>query len=132
MGASFSAAVHAAVLWLWFREGYGSHSFVQPRRHAAHGNYLPNGGAASLYESITPVNSFRVVLNHYFETRYSMLPDRSYRASYQDPFRFEDVTAEIEAAATVGEEKESGTIPALERPPQRARKLPRQVDTSGG
>ena len=39
MGASFSAAVHPAVCWLWFREGYGSHSFAQPACHAAHGNY---------------------------------------------------------------------------------------------
>ena len=40
--------------------------------------YLPAGGAAGLYASITPVNSFRVILDHYFGTQMGLLEDKSY------------------------------------------------------
>lgn len=40
--------------------------------------YLPDGGAKRLYSSITPVNSFRIILDHYFATRLGLLEDRSY------------------------------------------------------
>ena len=40
--------------------------------------YLPNGGNDLLYESISPVNSFRVIFNSYFGANYEILEDRSY------------------------------------------------------
>jgi phosphoglycerol transferase MdoB-like AlkP superfamily enzyme len=39
---------------------------------------LPEGGSAEMYASITPVNSFRFVLNRYFGTQIELLPDESY------------------------------------------------------
>lgn len=39
--------------------------------------FLPNG-YANLYPSITPVNSFRIILNEYFGAAYPLLPDASY------------------------------------------------------
>ncbi len=42
--------------------------------------YLPHGGERDLYPSITPVNSFRVILNRYFGAELPLLPDRSYYA----------------------------------------------------
>ena len=39
--------------------------------------YLPDGGEAGLYASITPVNSFRHVFNYYWGTDYEMLEDVS-------------------------------------------------------
>lgn len=50
--------------------------------------YLPNGGAQSLYESISPVNSFRVVFNSYFGGKYNRLVDTSYYSVYSAPFDF--------------------------------------------
>lgn len=41
---------------------------------------LPDGGVKHLYPGITPVNSFRVVLNHYFGANYELLPDVTYIA----------------------------------------------------
>ena len=38
--------------------------------------YLPGGGEQLLYESISPVNSFRVIFNHYFGADYELLEDR--------------------------------------------------------
>ena len=43
--------------------------------------YLPAGGSELLYPSITPVNSFRAVLNFYFGAGFPMLDDRSYAIS---------------------------------------------------
>ena len=40
--------------------------------------YLPEGGAEDLYPSITPVDTFRVILNRYFGTRLPLLPDRTF------------------------------------------------------
>lgn len=37
--------------------------------------YLPGEGSKLLYESISPVNTFRLILNHYFNGRYDLLPD---------------------------------------------------------
>ncbi len=50
--------------------------------------YLPDGGRDHLYPSISPVNTFRVVLNHYFDARLPLLPDRRYFTTYDWPFRF--------------------------------------------
>ncbi|MBU0686371.1 MAG: LTA synthase family protein [Candidatus Margulisbacteria bacterium] len=40
--------------------------------------YLPNINKRSLYPSISPVNSFRLVFNHYFDANFDLLPDQSY------------------------------------------------------
>jgi hypothetical protein len=50
--------------------------------------YLPGGGEAALYPSITPVNSFRVVFDRYFGAAFELLPDTSYYSSYQLPYAF--------------------------------------------
>jgi len=38
--------------------------------------HLPQGGNKKLYPSITPVNSFRIIFNHYFGTKLPLLVDR--------------------------------------------------------
>ena len=43
--------------------------------------YLPDDGEQSLYPAITPVNSFRVIFDRYFNTDYGLLPDFSYDGS---------------------------------------------------
>jgi hypothetical protein len=40
--------------------------------------YFPGGGAEDLYQHVTPVNSFRVLFNHYFAADYPYLEDLSY------------------------------------------------------
>lgn len=37
--------------------------------------YLPGGGAKLLYNNISPVNTFRIILNYYFNTKYDLLHD---------------------------------------------------------
>ena len=54
--------------------------------------YFPDADYASLYPSISPVNSFRVVLNQFFETDYALLPDLHYYSYWSFPFDFTEVT----------------------------------------
>ena len=59
--------------------------------------YFPEASkTASLYPSITPVNSFRVLFNSYFGTNYELLPDKNY--IFQDGenyYKFLDVTEKL-------------------------------------
>ncbi len=57
--------------------------------------FMPSVAAGLLYPSITPVNTFRVVLNTYFDAGYEMLPDRSYFSSYENRYDFVDVTQRV-------------------------------------
>ena len=52
--------------------------FKAARARIFNAYYLPDGGDQLLYPTITPVNTFRVVFNHYFGTDYQLLEDRSY------------------------------------------------------
>jgi len=59
--------------------------------------YLPNVDYERyLYPSITPVNSFRLVFNLYFDTEFDLLDDRSYAIhSHKYPYKFLDVTERL-------------------------------------
>jgi len=52
--------------------------------------YLP-GVEAPLYESISPVNTFRVVLNTYFGQDLPLLPDVSRYSTYEAPYDFQEI-----------------------------------------
>ena len=49
------------------------------------------GDTAFLYDSITPVNTFRLVFNRLFGTNYPLLPDKSYFSTMAHPYVFYDV-----------------------------------------
>ena len=51
----------------------------------------------TLYPSITPVNTFRVIFNTYFGTDLPLLDDQTYLASVKYPTTIKDVTGVIES-----------------------------------
>ncbi len=53
--------------------------------------YLP-AASESPYPSISPVNSFRLILNNYFHTTYPLLEDRSFFSSYNSPYDFQEIS----------------------------------------
>jgi len=53
--------------------------------------YLP-GSNAELYPTITPVNTFRVILNAYFGQDLELLDDQSLYSSYDDPFNYRPIS----------------------------------------
>jgi hypothetical protein len=52
--------------------------------------FLPD--PINLYPSITPVNTFRIIFNTYFNTSLETLPDRAFFATWNKPYDFIDVT----------------------------------------
>ena len=54
--------------------------------------YFPDQDYTSLYPAISPVNSFRVLLNQFFGQDYALLPDRHYYSPWGYPFDFVEVT----------------------------------------
>ncbi|MDX1379281.1 MAG: hypothetical protein R3307_10550, partial [Anaerolineales bacterium] len=54
--------------------------------------YFPNQEYTSLYSSISPVNSFRVVINQFFSGEYELLQDRHYYSKWNFPFDYVQVT----------------------------------------
>jgi hypothetical protein len=50
--------------------------------------HFPDSGSEFLYETITPVNTFRLLFNIYFSGEYELLEDVSYSSSYNDPYNF--------------------------------------------
>lgn len=53
--------------------------------------YFPKGGDL-LYDSITPVNSFRIMFNSNFNGNFELLDDKAYWSNSDKPYRLIDVT----------------------------------------
>lgn len=85
--------------------------------------YFPGGDYRALRPDITPVNSFRAVLNTHFGTGFPQLPDRIF-AFPNDAriFEFHDVTAHVRHGA--GSAPQADTAPKTEP----AREAPMQVE----
>lgn len=70
-----------------YRRGIDDPGFVQQWTYLDSDDYIPNnfnayylpeGGDSIVYPSITPVNSFRLIFNYYFNTSYERLEDKTY------------------------------------------------------
>jgi len=57
--------------------------------------HLPGNGKESLYPEISPVNSLRVIFNHYFGVNLDLLPDRSFYSTEKFKYKFHDVTQRV-------------------------------------
>lgn len=55
---------------------------------------LPEGGNQAVYENITPVNTFRVIMNYYFGGNFELLPDTSNYSDYEHPYDYQVVPNE--------------------------------------
>jgi hypothetical protein len=54
--------------------------------------YFPGGDQGWLYPTVTPVNTFRIVLNRFFDEDYKLLEDESYFSPWMRPYDFIRVT----------------------------------------
>lgn len=72
--------------------GGPSPEMLQERLGILNAYHLPDGGERFLYDSITPVNTFRVLLTAYFGADYQPLEDRSYYCRLKQPYDFLDAT----------------------------------------
>jgi hypothetical protein len=59
--------------------------------------YLPGVDGRALYDTISPVNSFRVIFNSYFGTGLKLLPDEQYVfSSARNPYQWSKVGARLQ------------------------------------
>jgi hypothetical protein len=71
----------------------GDHGYYNEERMAIlNAYYLPGDGKDDLYTGITPVNTFRVIFNHYLGANYELLPDHSYLSDRDIPYEFEEIS----------------------------------------
>jgi hypothetical protein len=57
--------------------------------------HFPLQGDDVLNKNITPVNSFRLLFNRYFDASYEILDDEMYFATWRRPFRYINVTKNL-------------------------------------
>lgn len=71
-------------------------SYIQERLSILNAYHLPGNGADNrlniVYPNITPVNSFRRVLNYYYGMDYAPLPDKQYFMYPRRPYVFYDMS----------------------------------------
>ncbi len=65
---------------------------LRERMSVLNAYYLPNNGHKQLYDEITPVNTFRIIFNYYFNMNNELLEDRNYFSGWFHPYNFIDVT----------------------------------------
>ena len=86
------------VILLQSDHGPGFHPRMERGRYARerlailNAYYFPDRNYTALHEGITPVNSFRVVLNQYLGTQLPLLEDRSYLNDPRGLYDFREVT----------------------------------------
>jgi len=59
---------------------------LQERLAIFNAYYLPSGNYNDMYAKITPVNTFRVIINHYFGTSLKLLEDKAFYIRWSRPF----------------------------------------------
>lgn len=62
-----------------------------PERHSILDAVYAPGGAQGFYDSITPVNTFRILLSRFLDTSIALLPDHSFFSTLEYPYRMYDV-----------------------------------------
>lgn len=70
-----------------------SRTAIDERMSILNAYWVPPDIRARLYPTITPVNTFRIILNRYFGGPAELLPDRSFFSTYDSPYAFSDVSA---------------------------------------
>ncbi len=76
---------------------------VRERFSILNAYYLPDCEDCALSETITPVNSFRLIFDTYFGTNFGLLEDRGYFSSWDKPYDFIDVTDQTSAPCIIPE-----------------------------
>ncbi len=70
-------------------------TYLQDRMSILSACRLPGATPADLYNSITPVNTFRIIFNRCFGADFPILDDRSFYATAAQPYNFAEVTDRI-------------------------------------
>jgi hypothetical protein len=67
---------------------HGIGSGIKDKMSILNAYYLPEGGELTLYPTISPVNTFRIIFNTYFNREFELLGDISYYSTSDDMYNF--------------------------------------------
>ena len=95
---------HPAIILLQGDHGPGAYTNlfdIEKSCHRERGSilnayYFPDRQYGLLSSDITPVNTFRVILDQYFDAGLPLLENRTYFSYWDDPYNFVDVTDQLE------------------------------------
>lgn len=85
---------HGSCSELRNHQGFEDNDFKE-RFSILNAYYFPDQDYSMLYDSISPINSFKVVMNKYFDGNYKLDPDRALFSDWKYPYRLYDVTDSI-------------------------------------
>ncbi|MCB0733140.1 MAG: hypothetical protein KDC76_01070 [Bacteroidetes bacterium] len=85
---------HGTASELRNHEGFKNNDFRE-RFSILNAYYFHDQDYSKLYPGISPVNSFKVVMNKYFGTKYQLEEDRAYFSDWTHPYELYDVTDSI-------------------------------------
>ena len=57
--------------------------------------YFPDGDYSKLYSTITPINTFRIILDKYFSANLGLLPDKTYYSYREDKMEYFPVAEDM-------------------------------------
>lgn len=57
--------------------------------------YFPDNNYDSVYDGMTPVNTFRIVFNEFFNEDYTLLQDKNFWSESDRPYKYTDITKVI-------------------------------------
>jgi len=57
--------------------------------------YFYDRNYINLYDTVSPVNSFRIIFNQYFETDFDLLENKNYFSRFDTPYNLIDVTSDV-------------------------------------
>ena len=78
---------------VWNRDA--SRTNLKERFSILNAYFLPGVDDSLIFDSIAPVNSFRIIFNEYFNTGYEILPQRHYFSPVAYPYFYTDVTEKL-------------------------------------
>ncbi len=71
------------------------YTYLGDRMSILYAVLMPDAGESGLYDSITPVNTFRIIFNRCFGSSLPLLEDRNFYTTFDNPYRFIEVTGQI-------------------------------------
>jgi hypothetical protein len=72
---------------------YPSKDILMEKVRIFNAYYFPEGNYEGLYETITPVNTFRLIFNRYLGADFPLVKDQIYYSTLDNPFKFNNVTS---------------------------------------
>ena len=82
---------HPPIIIIQGDHGPAPFDVIERRMKNLNAYYLPESARGKLYPSISPVNTFRVIFDKYFNQSFPMLEDKSLFSEYDIPYNYTEV-----------------------------------------